>query len=159
MNWSARRLARYVRSERGRLGGERALRDQQGLRGRCDTEAPRRRPQNIYHQRRLFVIGVAVIVVLVCIAVVNPGSTVPRKYPRPSSAPAARRSSAAFVSGYPRTAREGRGGTPIAGRGSEGFPPDPNGHPSGSTFLPSVVPGARRTWRPVRTPASSRARC
>jgi hypothetical protein len=72
--------------------------------------------------------------------------------PPPSSASAARRSSAAFVSGHPRTARESHGGTPIAGRGSEGFPPDPNGHPSGSTFLPSVVPGAPTYLAPGSDP-------
>ena len=122
----ARRLARYARDERAGWYCQSVLLDEQRPRGAYASEPSLRPPQNVYYQRRLLVTAVAVTLVLLCVAVVNPGSTVPGKYPDASSVSSVRRSSAALVSGHPRMAREGRGGTPIAGTGSEGFPSDPN---------------------------------
>ena len=117
------------------------LQDQQGLRGPYDTEPPRRPPQNVYYQRRLLVTAVAVTLVLLCIAVVNPGSTGPGKDPGSSGGPSVGRSPAALASGRGHPAH--RGGEPSGG----------NRRPSGPMVLPPVVPGAPTYLAPGSDPS------
>ncbi len=103
---------------------------EQRPRGPYATEPSQRLPQNVYYQRRLLVTAVAVTLVLICIAVVNPGSTGPGKDPGSSGGPSAGRSSAALASGRGHLAHPG-------GESSGG-----NRRPSGPTFLSPVAPGA-----------------
>ena len=116
--------------------------DEQSPGGPHATEPPQRPPQNVYYQRRLFVTAVAVAVVLLCIAVVNPGSTGPGKYPGSSSRSSGRRSSAVLAAGNARLVHAGDGGTVMAGRGSGRVSSYAGRTSSGSTFLSPVAPGA-----------------
>ena len=114
---------------------------EQRPRGPYATEPSQRLPQNVYYQRRLLVTAVAVTLVLICIAVVNPGSTGPGKDPGSSGGPSAGRSSAALASGRGHLAHPG-------GESSGG-----NRRPSGPTFLSPVAPGAPTYLAPGSAPS------
>ena len=115
--------------------------DQHGPRGPYDTDPSLRLPQNVYYQRRLLVTAVAVTLVLLCIAVVNPGSTGPGKYPGSSGGRSAGRSSAALASGRAHSTHPG------------GESPGGNRRPSGRTFLLPVAPGAPTYLAPGSDPS------
>jgi outer membrane protein assembly factor BamB len=121
------------------------LLDQQGPRGPYVSEPRRRLPQNVYYQRRLIVSAVAVVLVLLCIAVVNPGSAPAGKYPGSSGGPSAGRSPAPLASGRGQLAHPGGEGTSVGDTASGPVP-------SGSTFLPPLAPGTPTYLMPGSDP-------
>jgi hypothetical protein len=128
------------------------LLDEHGHRGRYAAEPPRRLPQNVYHQRRLFVTAAAVTLVLLLIAVINPGSAGPGTYRRSDSGSSAGRSSAALARGNARSVHADGGETVISGAGFGRGSSYAGGISAGSTYLSPVAPGAPTYLAPGSDP-------